>query len=481
MPPQGARVVIGGAGLSGATLARVHADAGHSVLVLERRDVVGGNCADAIDGNGIRVPLYGPHCFHTNDDDVWDFLGRFATWEPYEHRVIACVPAHAPLASWAPSHHDHHLPSLLERDTDDDDEGDEEGDEEGDGESWLPWQDGGAPAPASPSALTSPMLAMAPAVMTWEGRHVTFVPMPPCRPTINALFGTSLRTDAETEAWLARERRAPRHGGEPRNSEEVGLSRVGPRLYRMLFKNYSNKQWGRPLAEIGPHVLARIPCRANDDTRYFADAHQALPRDGYSALIGTMLDHPNIEVRCGVDFCAEQHAVAQDGVVRYFTGRVDGYYAARGAPRLQYRTVTFRAETRDVATPAATLFPATQVNFPVPWADYTRITEPKHLLRQEAADAVTTLLYEYAGDSVGMDDAFYPLDTEENRGLYARYKAMAGEEAGLTMVGRLAEYKYLNMDAAVANALAVARDHAARMSPTGRAAEIETGACPPTL
>ncbi len=268
------------------------------------------------------------------------------------------------------------------------------------------------------------------------GRHV---PMPINRNTLNALYGLGLTTEAEVQAFF--DARA-----EPRerltNSEDAVVAKVGRELYETLFRGYTRKQWGLDPSELHAQVCARIPVRVNDDDRYFGDRFQSMPADGYTALFERLLDHPLIEVRCGVEF--EDVTETYDHLV--WTGPIDEYYDRRfGA--LPYRSLRF--ETATVPTPGGGLVqPVAVINQPAEDVAYTRVTEYRHLTGQRSD--VSTLHYEYPS-AVG--DPYYPVPRPENRELYNRYAALAARERGVTFVGRLARYQYLNMDQVVAQAL----------------------------
>lgn len=262
------------------------------------------------------------------------------------------------------------------------------------------------------------------------------VPLPINRSTINRLYGLDL-DEAGVAAFLERAR-------EPRDrivtSEDMVLASVGRELGDLFFRGYTRKQWGLDLAELSASVLARIPVRTNDDDRYFTDTFQNMPADGYTALFSRMLDHPRISVELGVDF-ARQMQRGVDRVV--FTGPIDAYFD-EALGRLPYRSLSFVFEHlpdteryQEVA----------QVNFPNAHA-YTRITEFKHITGQTARG--TTIVREYP-QSEG--EPYYPVPRPENEALYQRYKALALSERNTLFVGRLAQYRYYNMDQVVAAAL----------------------------
>jgi UDP-galactopyranose mutase len=280
------------------------------------------------------------------------------------------------------------------------------------------------------------------------------VPIPINRTTLNALYAADLESDEDAAAFLAAR-------AEPvenvRTSEDVVVSAVGRDLYEKFFRGYTRKQWGLDPSELDKSVTARVPTRTNTDDRYFADRFQAMPRDGYTAMFKAMLDHPNITVRVGVDYSDIVDTVAFDHLV--FTGPVDEYFGKRyGA--LPYRSLRFVHETHDVAE----LQPVATVNYPSEDVPFTRITEYKHLTGQTADR--TTITYEYP--SAG-GDPYYPIPRDENHALFKRYEALATEEAGVTFVGRLATYRYYNMDQVVGQALAAYR----RLRTSGKLAVMD--------
>jgi len=263
------------------------------------------------------------------------------------------------------------------------------------------------------------------------------LPMPINRTTLNGLYGLSMTTDAEVQAFY--DARA-----EPveamYTSEDAVVAKVGRELYETFFRGYTRKQWGLDPSELHAQVCARIPLRVNEDDRYFGDAFQYMPADGYTALFERLLDHPRIEVQTGVEFT--DVAATYDHLV--WTGPIDEYFGKRyGA--LPYRSLRFETETvatRDLVQPVAV------INHPDEATPYTRVTEYRHLTGQDVG--ATTLHYEFPS-AVG--DPYYPVPRPENRALYERYAALAAAERDVTFVGRLARYQYLNMDQVVAQAL----------------------------
>ena len=357
-------VVVVGAGLAGSVIAeRMASQLRKRVLVLERRDHVGGNTYDELDDAGILVHRYGPHIFHTNSAEVFEYLSGFTHWRPYEHRVLAQVRG------------------LL-------------------------------------------------------------VPIPINRTTIKRLFDLDLRNDEAVEAFY-RSRSEP--GGVPRTSEEVVVRGVGRELYELFFRGYTRKQWGLDPSELDASVTARVPARTNDDDRYFTDRFQAMPAAGYTAMFERLLAHPSIEVRTGVDF----HEVAEtlDYGQLIYTGPIDRYFGHRFG-RLPYRSLRFEFETVETDR----FQPTGTVNYPDEAVPFTRITEFKHLTGQ--VNRSSTIVREYA---TADGDPYYPIPRPANRALYQRYATLAAATPGVEFVGRLATYKYYNMDQVVAQALATYR------------------------
>jgi UDP-galactopyranose mutase len=362
-------VMVVGAGFAGAVMAeRLAREGGKRVLVVDRRPHIAGNAYDRLDDAGVMIHQYGPHIFHTNSDEIFDYLSRFTEWRRYEHRVLADV----------------------------------------------------------------------------DGR---LVPMPINRTTLNALYDLDLRTDADVEAFLA-SRAEP---VEPiRTSADVVISKVGRELYETFFQGYTRKQWGMDPSELDKSVTSRVPTRTNTDDRYFTDSHQAMPLHGFTRMFEAMLDHPNIDVMLGVEYRQVRDAYPHDHLV--FTGPIDEYFDYRYG-RLPYRSLQFRHETLDQEW----LQPVAVVNYPDEATPHTRITEYKHLTGQTSDK--TSITYEYPAAE---GDPYYPIPRDENQALYKRYEALAIAEPDVSFVGRLATYRYYNMDQVVGQALATYRRLAAR-------------------
>lgn len=362
--PQPYDVMIVGAGFAGAVMAeRLAAGSNKKVLVVDRRPHVAGNAYDVLNEDGILIHQYGPHIFHTNSQDIVDYLSRFTEWRHYEHRVLASV-------------------------------------------------DG------------------------------MLVPIPINRTTLNALYGLNLTSDEEAAAFLAAR-------AEPvavvKTSADVVISAVGRELYEKFFRGYTRKQWGMDPSELDKAVTARVPTRTNMDDRYFTDSFQAMPADGYTAMFERMLDHPNIDLLLGVDYAEARAAYPHDHLV--FTGPIDEYFGYRFG-KLPYRSLQFRHETLDQEW----FQPVAVVNYPSEDVPHTRITEYKHLTGQTAPK--TSLTYEYPAAE---GDPYYPIPREENQALFKRYEALAIAQSDVTFVGRLATYRYYNMDQVVGQALATYR------------------------
>ena len=287
------------------------------------------------------------------------------------------------------------------------------------------------------------------------------VPIPINRTTLNELFDLDLKTDEEAADYLA-SRAEP--VDEIRTSEDVVINAVGRELYELFFRGYTRKQWDLDPSELDKQVTARIPTRTNTDDRYFTDTFQAMPRDGYTAMFKRILDHPLIEVRTGVDF-RDVRDQAEYGHLIY-TGPVDEYFDYRFG-KLPYRSLKFDHQTLDEEQ-----FQATgTVNYPSEDVPFTRISEYKHLTGQKAP--VTTITYEYPSAE---GDPYYPIPRPENQELFKKYEALADATDGVTFVGRLATYRYYNMDQIVGQALATFRRidekrQQERREPTAVAAE----------
>ena len=282
------------------------------------------------------------------------------------------------------------------------------------------------------------------------------VPMPINRTTLNLLYGLDLKTEADAEAYLAAR-------AEPVEkictSEDVVVSKVGRELYETFFRGYTRKQWGMDPSELDKSVTARVPTRTTDDDRYFTDKFQAMPADGYTAMFQNMLDQPGITLELGAEYEDVRREAVFDKLI--FTGPVDEYFDHRYG-KLPYRSLAFRHVTMD----RAWYQPVGTVNYPDEATPYTRISEYKHLTGQSVGK--TTITYEYPRAD---GDPYYPVPRSENQALYKRYEALALETPDVHFVGRLATYRYYNMDQVVGQALATFRRIAEREGRTAVAAQ----------
>nr|WP_232464895.1 UDP-galactopyranose mutase [Bordetella genomosp. 8] len=264
------------------------------------------------------------------------------------------------------------------------------------------------------------------------------VPMPINLTTLSTLYGQPF-TSETAQAFLAE--RAETHV-QIRTAEDMVVSQVGRDLYERFFRGYTRKQWGLDPSQLDRSVTARVPTRTSHDDRYFTDRFQAMPDQGYTWMFEQMLDHPNIDICLGTDYRELCGAVPARRLV--YTGPVDEYFDyCYGA--LPYRSLVFRHETYDQAQ----FQPVGVVNYPAEDVPYTRITEYKHLTGQHHPR--TSVTYEYPSAD---GDPYYPVPRPENAELYRRYQALADERPHVLFVGRLATYRYYNMDQVVAQALA---------------------------
>ena len=277
------------------------------------------------------------------------------------------------------------------------------------------------------------------------------VPIPPTQETVNSLFDTTIHSEEDMQSWYESQRIMPT-SGEPANGEEAALSRVGPLLYERIFKHYTKKQWDKYPNQLDASVLMRLPCRTSTDDRYFSDPWQALPKRGYTRIFENMLlNDPNITIRLNCDFFAlkEQNKLPNHKFLVY-TGQIDTYYANLGMQKLEYRSLRFEEEF----IPDAKFFQeAMVVNYPSADVPFTRIVEYKHTPNQPHGrhnEMGTLIAREY---STAEGEPYYPVPNPENRALYEKYAKMAAMETGVCFVGRLASYKYFNMDQAILNAL----------------------------
>jgi UDP-galactopyranose mutase len=283
------------------------------------------------------------------------------------------------------------------------------------------------------------------------------VPIPINRTTLNRLFELSLETDEQAAAFLA-SRAEP--VDKVRTSEDVVVSAVGRELYELFFQGYTRKQWGIDPSGLDKSVTARVPTRTGIDDRYFTDTYQAMPRDGYTAMFNKMLDHPRIDVLLSTDYRDIVDEIEADHLI--YTGPIDEFFG-HCYGKLPYRSLRFdhRTVDREQFQPVAT------VNYPAPETPHTRITEYKHLTGQRHPR--TSITYEYPSAE---GDPYYPIPRAENQALFKRYEALALARPDVSFVGRLATYRYYNMDQVVGQALAAFRRIDARCQDYAEAASL---------
>lgn len=263
------------------------------------------------------------------------------------------------------------------------------------------------------------------------------VPFPINLTTLERLYGKAF--DAESaEAFFKAQAEPVAH---PRTSEEIVVGKIGRELYEKLFRNYTTKQWGRDPSRLDASVAARVPARLNRDDRYFTDEFQAMPLHGYTRLFENMLAHRNIHILLNTDYREVLSSLRCRQLI--YTGPIDAFFDYRFG-RLPYRSLEFRFETLNVEQ----FQPVAVVNYPND-QPYTRITEFKHLTGQRHHQ--TSLVYEFP---TGEGDPYYPIPSAETADTYKKYKALADATPDVHFVGRLATYKYYNMDQVVAQALA---------------------------
>ena len=370
--------LIVGAGFAGSVLAeRLASQLDKKVLLVDKRNHIGGNAYDHYNDDGILIHKYGPHIFHANSPEVFEYLSRFTEWRPYQHRVVASV----------------------------------------------------------------------------DGQ---LVPFPINLDTINKLYGMNL-TSSQLEGFFM-------SVAEPkdriRTSEDVIVSKVGRELYEKFFRNYTRKQWGLDPSELDATVTARIPTRTNRDDRYFTDKYQVVPLHGYTQMFERMLSHPNIRILLNTDYHEIVEWLPYHKLI--YTGPIDEFFDFRYG-KLPYRSLEFVFKTFNMSV----YQPAAVVNYPNDY-DYTRVTEFKYLTGQEHPK--TNIVYEYPR-AVG--DPYYPVLCPENAEHYKQYKSLADTTPNVHFVGRLATYKYYNMDQVVAQALTLFKRIAATDAAKGEEASQE--------
>ena len=363
---------IVGAGLSGTVFAERASELDESVLVIDYRPHIGGNCYDFIDQKtGVLRNQYGSHLFHTDIELVWNYINnpKSPSWKAWYHMIYGII-------------------------------------------------------------------------------NGTYVPIPVNIMTVNRLFNLNIQTEEEMDKWL-RSVQIPCSDNECQNGEDMAKSRVGEKLYKAIFKTYTIKQWGKSPKEMEASVTARIPVRKNWDQRYFDDKWQALPSEGYTAWFEGILKHPLIDVVLNTEFHDHQIHLEENCGKIVYTGPIDRYFEAKGMEKLEYRSIIFTEER--YYNNSGYILPTSVVNYPGSETPYTRAVEYKQYLHRPSQHSI--VVKETSSDT---GEPYYPVPTKRNIELYQRYKNLATdlEQKGkVIFVGRLANYKYFNMDKAIYNAL----------------------------
>lgn len=350
--------LVVGAGFAGSVIAeRLASQAGKKILIIDKRDHIGGNAYDYFNNDGILIHKYGPHIFHTNSKEVFEYLGQFTPWRPYEHKVLGSV----------------------------------------------------------------------------DGQ---LVPIPINLNTINQLYGLNLNSSELEDFFASKAEKVPA----VKTSEDVVVSKVGRELYEKFFRGYTRKMWDLDPSELDASVTARVPTRTNKDDRYFTDTYQAMPLYGYSHMFRNMLSHGNIKIMLNTDYKEIIDFIPHKNLI--FTGPVDEYFDYCYG-KLPYRSLEFKFETID-----REVFQSTgTINYPNGQL-YTRITDFKYLTGQ--VHPKTAIVYEFPKEK---GDPYYPVPRPENAELYRKYQQLAASMTNTYFVGRLATYKYYNMDQVVAQSL----------------------------
>ena len=375
--------IIIGSGIAGAAAARVLAEEqGRKVLVLEKKHHIGGNCYDGKDEYGILVHWYGPHIFHTGNEEVYEWLSRFTDWYAFGHEVVARV-----------------------------------------GDKLLP-------VPFNLNTLKMVYGEEKAAVL--EKKLVD-------------TFGFGARVPIL----------------KLREQQDEDLRAIADYVYENVFLRYTMKQWGQTPEEIDPAVTGRVPVVISYDNRYFGDKYQGMPRDGFTPMFEKMLAHPNIEIRTNTNakdalvISEKEGKVLLEGQEFHgtviYTGPVDELFDCRFG-RLPYRTLRFDFEHYDRPDYQG----HSVVNYTVS-EDYTRITEFKYLTGQKADSTTIVKEYPFAYTGAEGEIPYYAIMNEENNALYRKYADLAAKLPDFHLLGRLAEYKYYNIDAMAARAIALAR------------------------
>ncbi|OWU72418.1 UDP-galactopyranose mutase [Phaeobacter sp. 22II1-1F12B] len=373
------RLLMVGAGLSGAVIGRHLAEAGYDITVVDARSHIGGNCHTERDADtGVMVHIYGPHIFHTDDAEVWDYVNAFQTFMPYKNRVKT----------------------------------------------------------------------------TSRGQVFS---LPVNLHTINQFFGQTMRPD-EARTFITEEQ-ADTSIEDPQTFEEQAMRFVGRDLYEAFFKGYTMKQWGCHPSELPASILKRLPVRFNYDDNYFFHKYQGMPENGYTDMIGKILDHERIEVKLETVFDRSQ---AGDYDHVFYSGPLDGWFDFE-LGRLGYRTLDFERFTYDGDYQGCAVMNYGEVDVP-----FTRITEHKHFSPWEEHEG-SVCYREFSRAAEPEDIPYYPIRQVAEKALLSDYVKLAEATSGVTFVGRLGTYRYLDMDVTIREALDTARGFLADRA-EGRAA-----------
>ena len=354
--------LIVGSGISGATIARLLTDAGKKVLVVEARDMVGGNIATKVIDD-IPVHLYGPHIFHTSYDDVWEFVNKYCQMNNF----INC-----PLANF----------------------------------------------------------------------HGRIFNMPFNMNTFHQLWGVN--TPEEAKAKI-QEEVDKENIKDPQNLEEQALSLVGRTIYETLIKEYTEKQWGRDCKELPAFIIKRLPLRFEYNNNYFNDIYQGIPIGGFSVLIENLLK--GIEVRLNTNYLKNKESLDSLADKVIFTGRVDEYFNFKFGT-LEYRSLRFETEKLDIDDYQHNAV----VNYTSHDVAYTRITEHKHFDNYLNNHRSTIITKEYPDSFTEGKIPYYTVNNDKNNELYTKYELEAKNLENVYFLGRLAKYKYFDMDDAIKEA-----------------------------
>ncbi len=357
------KYVVVGAGLSGITVAeRIATQLHENVLIIEKRNHIGGNVYDEYDEANILVQRYGPHTFHTDDKYVFDYICQYCKWHEYQHRVLSYVDGN-------------------------------------------------------------------------------YVPFPISLETINSLYNLNLSEDEVSDFFEKKKIRIDNI----KTSEDVVLSQVGEDIYEKFFKHYTIKQWGVDPSELDSSVIGRVAFRKNRDTRYFTDKYQGNPYGGYTKMCYRMIKHPEIKVMLNTDYKEIIHDIEYEKLI--YTGPLD-YYFDYCLGKLEWRSINLVFETHNCVS----YQPSASTRWPKDY-EYTRITEFKKMTGQKSD--LTTILKEIPCEG---EEPFYPIPSEKWIKLAERYRDMASKEENVYFVGRLAEYKYYDMDDVIRRALDIFLD-----------------------